>query len=123
MHKISVVFLSLLAAYFILSPLSPVGATEPVSFEETSVGGTVETIEGAVDTVNAEKKTVTIRWMDDPVMMRYENVSLEVLPSTVLLKNSSPIELRDIEAGDHATVRYDPYAAPMAKALSIDIEE
>lgn len=119
----SAVVFSIIASGFILFTADHAGATEPASFEETSVGGIVETIEGSVESVDAEKKTITIRWMSDPVMMHYQNTLLEVLPSTALIKNSEPIKLRDIEAGDHTTVRYDPYAIPVAKALSIDIEE
>ena len=123
MRKTMAVALSVLTTWFLFSPASLVTAIEPSTVEETAIEGIVQTIEGSIDTVDAEKKIVTVRWMVDPVMMHYENVTLKVLPSTALVKNSSPIELRDIESGDHATVRYDPNTAPIARALSIDIEE
>ncbi|MBU9889071.1 MAG: hypothetical protein KTQ49_04290 [Candidatus Omnitrophica bacterium] len=98
-------------------------ALQPPSYENDSFGDIVETIEGSVNAVSADKKTVTVRWLSDPVMMRYENVTLQVVPTTALIKNASPVKFRDIETGDHVTARYDPYASPLAQALSLDIEE
>ncbi len=123
MRKIAIVSLSFLAGWSILLAANLARAIEPNASEATSVSGIVETTEGTIDSVDTEKKTVTLRWMNDPVMLRYENIALKVFPSTIIMKNSAPIELDDIESGDHATVRYDPNAIPSARALSIDIEE
>lgn len=123
MRKIMSFVLLTLVTGFVLTTAYPANAIMPPSLEETSISGLVETIEGTIDSVNAERMTVTVRWMYDSVMMRYQNVVLKISPSTSLIKNSNPIELRDIESGDHVTARYDPNAVPMAQALSLDIEE
>lgn len=82
-----------------------------------------DSLEGDIIAVNADQKIIEVRWMVDTTLIRYQNITLKVLPSTALIKNARVIEFSDIEVGDHATIRYAPNTAPLAEALSIDIEE
>jgi hypothetical protein len=87
--------------------------------EDTFVMESFQTVEGAVTDVDAEHKRVTVRWMADTVLLKYEDVLLSVPDSAVITKNSEAIGLDDLESGDHVTVRYDANTQPLPKAVSM----
>lgn len=111
MKKGRVAVLTLLMFLTVLFSVKPVLAEGPL-----------ESVEGDIIAVDSAKNIIEVRWMADTVAMRFENITLQISPSTALVKNAQPIELSDIESGDHATIRYDPNAVPLPQAVSVDIE-
>ncbi|HNX68273.1 MAG TPA: hypothetical protein PLL75_01120 [Candidatus Omnitrophota bacterium] len=95
-----------------------------LAYEDTTiVMENLQTVEGSVTAIDAEKKIITIRWMYDVENFKYEDVTLSVPDGCAVIKNGEPVELDDIENGDHITARYNPNAAPLPLAASLSIEE
>jgi len=110
---IAVVFASLLTVSGTFS-LGTVSA-----FEDTLVIESLRTIDGAITGIDTDAKRVTVRWMFDPVMIQYQDVTLNVPDTCSITKESETSELMELENGDHVTVRYDQNAEPLPRAISI----
>lgn len=89
------------------------------AFEDTLVIESLRTIDGAITGINTDAKRVTVRWMYDSVMIRYEDITLNVPDTCVITKESEASEISELETGDHVTVRYDQNAEPLPRAISI----
>lgn len=89
------------------------------AFEDTLVIESLRTIDGAITGINTDAKRVTVRWMYDSVMIRYQDVTLNVPDACSITKESETSELSELETGDHVTVRYDQNAEPLPRAISI----
>lgn len=98
---------------------APFGQAE----EDTWVMTRVQTIDGSLVGVNEDNNTIDVRWMADQVMMKYQDVTLHVPSSAAITKNARPIEFRDLEKGDHATVRFHPNTVPQPTVASIAVVE
>ena len=91
--------------------------------DDTLVIESLQTIDGSITGVDEDRKQVDVRWMADNVMMKYQDVTLTVPDSATITKNADPIEFRDLENGDHVTVRFNQNAVPMPQAVSISVVE
>jgi len=89
------------------------------AYEETLVIESLKSVEGAIMEVDEDQKRITVRWMYDPIMIRYQDVTLNVPETCVITKESETSELSELESGDHVSVRYDANAEPLARAISI----
>lgn len=99
-------------------------STQKVSaYEETMVIESMQTIEGNITEIDTEQRRVTARWMADEILMKYQDVILDVPSDCVITKNSETIELDDLEPNDPATVRFDANAVPLPRAYSIAVTE
>lgn len=118
MRKKSALALSIFAMILSLS-----FAQKVFSYEDTLVIESMQTIEGDITAIDTSQKRVTARWMADEVLMKYQDVVLDVPDSCVITKNGETIELDDLEPNDPATVRYDSNAMPLPRASSITVTE
>lgn len=118
MKKKSLLALAIVAVIFSLSTSPAVWA-----YEDTLVIESMQTIEGNITAINTNKKQVTARWMADEVLLKYQDIVLNVPDSCVITKNGETIELEDIEANDPASIRFDENAQPLPRASSITITE
>ncbi|HOW59821.1 MAG TPA: hypothetical protein PLO78_08890 [Candidatus Omnitrophota bacterium] len=114
LKKISFVIVLL----FALGIFSPV----PFSYGEDTFRN-FRTVEGSITGISLDQNRVTVRWMMDPINFIYQNVTVDVLPSTIVLKNSEKIEFDDLENGDHVTLKFDPNTVPLPQAISILVVE
>jgi hypothetical protein len=112
------VFLLILAISLGFAPLR-----EAFSREDTLVFESVQTIEGSVQDLDANRNRVTVHWMNDEVLFTYQDVTVNVTDATAILKESETIRLDDLEIGDHVTLRYDANAEPLPRAISIVVAE
>ncbi|MDD5225920.1 MAG: hypothetical protein PHV97_01885 [Candidatus Omnitrophica bacterium] len=101
--------------------LSPAGKI--LAFEDTLVIESMQTIDGDITAIDTDNKRVTARWMEDEVLMKYQDVVLDVPDTCVITKNGETIELDDLEANDPATIRFDSNAQPLPRASSITVTE
>jgi len=90
-----------------------------LAYEDTLVIESLRSVEGTITGIDTDTKRVTVRWMYDPIMIRYEDVTLNVPETCVITKESETSELMELEEGDHVSVRYDANAEPLARAISI----
>jgi hypothetical protein len=118
MKKISVLPLLVLVAGLGLS-----SSEAALAYEDTFVMESFQTIEGNITEINTSDKRVTARWLADEILMKYQDVLLDVPDSCVITKNGETIELIDIEANDPASIRFDSNADPLPRARSITITE
>jgi hypothetical protein len=94
-----------------------------LAYEDTLVIESMRTIDGSITEIDAEQKRVTARWMADEILMKYQDVVLDVPDTCVITKNGETIELDDLEANDPASVRFDSNAQPLPRASSITVTE
>jgi NADH dehydrogenase FAD-containing subunit len=118
MKKKFVLALLILVLIFSLSPAQQVSA-----YEDTLVIESMQTIEGNITEINTDQKRVTARWMADEVLIRYQDIVLDVPDTCVITKNGETIELDDLEANDPASIRFDSNAQPLPRAASITVTE
>lgn len=118
MKKMSRLTLSILSVFLILSASHPA-----LAYDDTLVIESLQTVQGDLTGVDTDNKRVTIRWMADNVLMKYQDLTLSVPDTCVITKNSEARELTDLETGDSATVRFDSNAQPLARAVSITVFE
>lgn len=118
MKNKSVLALSILTMVLSFSPSQNVSA-----YEDTLVIESMQTIAGNATEIDTDRKRVTIRWMADEVLMKYQDIILDVPDTCVITKNSETIELDDLEPNDPATVRFDANAQPLPRASSITVTE
>jgi hypothetical protein len=91
--------------------------------EETVVFESVRSIEGSIQDVDEDRNKVVVHWMNDDVMLTYQDVTLNVTDATAILKEGENIRINDLETGDHVSVRYDANAEPLPRAISITVAE
>ena len=118
MRKKSVLTLSILALL-----LSPSFAQKVFSYEDTMTIESIQTIQGDLTSIDTDHKRVTVRWMADEILLKYEDITLDVPSTCAITKNGETIELDDLEANDPATVRFDSNAQPLPRASSITVTE
>jgi len=116
MAKKIMVFLGLIGFVICFSVHSPSAAH---AFEDTLVIESLRSIDGAITGIDTDAKRVTVRWMFDPVLIQYQDVTLHVPDTCSITKESETAELDDLETGDHVSVRYDANAEPLPRAISI----
>lgn len=113
-----VLALSILVIIISLSSLQ-----KAFAYEDTLVIESMQTIEGNITEIDASQKRATARWMADEILMKYQDIVLDVPDSCVITKNGETIELEDVEPNDAATVRFDSNAQPLPRASSITVTE
>lgn len=101
--------------------LVPASAT--AEREETIYFQSIRSIEGSIQNVDTFHNRITVHWMNDDVMLTYEDVTMDVKDSTAILKEAENIRINDLEVGDHVSVRYDANAEPLPRAISITVAE
>lgn len=111
------------AMFALLAFLAVMPAPYSLAEEDTLTLTGIQTIDGIISGIDSEKEIITVHWMADEVMMKYQDITLKVLPATSITKNAEPLELDDIENGDHVTVRYDPNGVPLPSAASVAVWE
>ena len=94
-----------------------------LAYEDTLVIESMQTIEGDITAIDTDHKRVTARWMADEVLMKYQDIVLDVPDTCVITKNGETIELNDLEPNDAASVRFDANAQPLPRASSITVTE
>jgi len=118
MNKKVVIILSILTISLSFVPLQ-----EALSEEDTFVIQSIQTIDGSVQNINERERGITVHWLNDPVLLTYQDLILHVPDSTPIIKDSEKVRLEDLENGDHVTVRYDANAEPLPRAISIAVAE
>ena len=118
MRKMSAFMLPILMMILSLAPSKPAFA-----YEDTMVIESMETVTGDLTEIDTDHKRVTLRWLADEILMKYQDVILDVPDTCVITKNSETITLDDLEANDPATVRFDSNAQPLPRAASITVTE
>ncbi len=103
--------------------LSLASARMVFAYEDTMVFESMQTIESNITEIDAGHKRVTARWMADEILMKYQDIVLDVPDTCVITKNSETIRLEDLEPNDPATVRFDSNAQPLPRASSITVTE
>ena len=91
--------------------------------EETIVFESVRSIEGSIQNVDTSRNRIVVHWMNDDVRLTYQDVTMNITDSTVILKEGKDIRINDLEVGDHVSVRYDANAEPLPRAISITVAE
>lgn len=118
MKKLSVLMLAVLWLSLTFAPGQPAFA-----YEETLVLVSMQTIGGNITEVNTDQKRVTARWLADEILLKYQDIVLDVPDTCVITKNGRTIELDDLEPNDPATIRFDSNAQPLPRASSITVTE
>ena len=116
--KKSLLALSILTAVLSFFPSQRVSA-----YEDTMVIESLQTIEGNVTEIDTENRRVTERWMADEVLMKYQDIILDVPDSCAITKNGETVGLQDLEQNDPASIRFDSNAQPLPRAGSITVTE
>ena len=111
----------MLSALVIVSGFSL--APKVSAYEDTMVIESMQTIYGSITEIDTDHRRVTARWLDDELLMKYQDIVLDVPKNCVIIKNSRTIELDDLESNDPATIRFDSNAMPLPRASSITISE
>ena len=93
------------------------------SYEDTLVIESMQTIQADITEIDTEHRRVTARWMADEVLMKYQDIILDVPSTCAITKNGETIELIDLEANDPASIRFDASAQPLPRASSITVTE
>ena len=78
-----------------------------LAYEDTLVLESMQTIDGSLTVIDTDNNRVTARWMADELLMKYQDITLDVPSACVITKNGQTIELNDLEPNDPATVRFD----------------
>lgn len=118
MNKMSFLMLSVLSMILISTPCQLAFA-----YEDTLVIESMQNIQGNLTSIDTDHKRVTVRWLADEVLFKYQDVVLDVPDTCVITKNGETIELEDLEANDPASVRFDGNAQPLPRASSITVTE
>ena len=96
---------------------------EVFAYEDTMVIESMQTIDGDITEIDTDQKRVTARWMADEILLKYEDIVLDVPDTCVITKNGRTIELEDLEPNDPASIRFDSNAQPLPRASSITVTE
>ena len=118
MRKKSILVLSILAMILSFS-----SAKKIFAYEDTLVIESMQTLNGNITEIDTDHKRVTARWMVDEILMKYQDIVLDVPDTCVITKNGETITLDDLEPNDPATVRFDSNAQPLPRASSITVTE
>ena len=94
-----------------------------LAYEDTLVLESMQTIDGSLTVIDTDNNRVTARWMADELLMKYQDITLDVPSACVITKNGQTIELNDLEPNDPATVRFDSNAQPLPRAINITVTE
>lgn len=95
----------------------------PLAYEDTVVVESMQTIEGDITEIDTNLNRITLRWLGDEILMKYQDVLLDVPSTCAITKNGETIRLDDLEQNDPATVRFDGNAQPLPRATTITVTE
>jgi len=114
---------STLALSILVLCLSLSFAQKAFAYEDTLIIESMQTIQGDLTSIDTDHRRVTVRWMADEILLKYQDITLDVPRTCTITKNGETIELDDLEANDPATVRFDSNAQPLPRASSITVTE
>lgn len=114
---------TILAASILVMILTRFSGPRVFAYEDTLVIESMQTIAGNITEIDTDHKRVTARWMADEILLKFQDVVLDVPNTCVITKNGETIELEDLEPNDAATVRFDSNSQPLPRANSITITE
>lgn len=69
-------------------------------------GQKIKTIDGNIVSADWEESVITVKWLNAPGVIEYEEKTLYVPGNADILKDGGNIWLMDLEAGAHVTVDY-----------------
>ena len=92
-------------------------------YEDTLIIESMQTIQADITEIDLEHRRVTARWMADEVLMKYQDIILDVPSACAITKNGETVGLEDLELNDPASIRFDSNAQPLPRASSITVTE